>query len=59
MLMITNHWIISKYVELKHLSILSYQPLTLLPCRADYMAFTGNKPLDVARPQAAYLFIFI
>ena len=29
-------------------------PLTLLTCRADYLAFTGNKPYGVARPQAVY-----
>ena len=38
-----NYWIIMKWMKLIHLSILHYLHLTLLTCRADYRAFTGNK----------------
>ena len=31
-------------MKLKFLSILPHLPITLLTCRADYLAFTGNKP---------------
>ena len=31
-------------------------PLTLLKCCADYLAFTGNRPIGNARPQVGYIF---
>ena len=40
------------YEILKYLSILPYLPLTLLTCRAYYLAFTGNKPYRCRKFQA-------